>query len=169
MYNLCMSISEIESSVTCQVFNYCLIHSRWSPPLHSLTCFCGTLLLWWMHYSVKQFLASECWSETPFPVSDSFIQMWQLWGSCLNALPLEVWVDYEIQRDKDSPVPALETDESYVGKVPQTVFNRVFLTKSRLLTQTGWFYFLESSCLLYSILEVTRHRQLMTKRITMTK
>ena len=99
--------------MTCQVFNYHLIHSRKCPPLLCLTRLRGALLLWRMHYSVQQFLVSECWSKTPFPVSDSFIQMWQLWGSCRNAPPPKVWVDYEIQRDKGGPVDCCETPESF--------------------------------------------------------
>lgn len=97
---------DIERNVTCQNFNYHLTHSRHCPPLLCLICLYGTLLLWGMHYSVQQ-LVTECWSKTPFPVLDLFIQMWQLWKSCLNALQLKVWVDYKIRRYRDVPVSVL--------------------------------------------------------------
>lgn len=98
-----MCFWEIESSVSCQVFNYHFIQSRQCPPP---LCFSNIVVHHCyekciIHYS--SILVDECWSKTPFPVSDSLIQTWHLWWSCLNALWLKVCVEYKAQRDKTPP------------------------------------------------------------------
>lgn len=63
--------------------------------------------------------------------SDSFIQTWQLWRSCLNAPLRKAWVDYETQRDKSVPLPVLGRHISHIAaKVPLRAFTCISLTRT---------------------------------------